>query len=379
MFIIDTHLDIALNALEYNRDYRLPVSDIRALERGMTDKIDRGNNVVSLPDLRRGNVGLVVATQIARVNTGPRLVGNENLSGKAGSPVRLPGAGWNSPVQAWATTQAQRAWYEAMETVGADGVPEMVQINSRATLDAHVTRWMDESEPAENKPVGYILSLEGADSLIDLSYVERAHGYGLRAIGPAHYSTGRYAPGTGLLGPLTLQGRALLGEMDRLGMILDVTHLTDEGFAEALSLYRGPAWASHHNCRALVPHQRQLTDDQIRVLIERGAIIGGCFDAWMMRPGFTQRVSNPADFGITIATIVEHYDHICQLAGNALHCAIGSDLDGTYGREQSPTDLDTIADLQSLRGALASRGYSETDITNIFHGNALRFLCGALP
>ena len=364
MFIIDTHLDIALNALEYNRDYRLPTSDIRASEQGMTDKIDRGNNVVSLPDLRRGNVGLVVATQIARVNTG-----KENL----------PGAGWNSPAQAWATTQAQRAWYEAMETVRADGVPEMVQVNSRATLDAHVTRWLDESQPAENKTVGYILSLEGADSLIDLSYVERAYAYGLRAIGPAHYSTGRYAPGTGLSGPLTSQGRDLLGEMDRLGMILDVTHLTDEGFDEAISMYGGPVWASHHNCRALVPHQRQLTDDQIRVLIERGAIIGGCFDAWMMRPGFTQRVSNPADFGITIATIVDHYDHICQLAGNALHCVIGSDLDGTYGREQSPTDLDTIADLQSLRGALTNRGYSESDIVNIFHGNALRFLREALP
>lgn len=364
MFIIDTHLDIALNALEYNRDYRLPVSAIRASERGMTDKIDRGNNVVSLPDLRRGNVGLMVATQIARVNS---------------SNEYLPGAGWNSPAQAWAMTQAQRAWYEAMAAAGPTGAPDMVQINSRATLNAHVTRWLDGNEPAENKPVGYVLSLEGADSLIDLSYVERAYGYGLRAIGPAHYSTGRYAPGTGLSGPLTPLGRDLLREMDRLGMILDVTHLTDEGFDEALSLYNGPVWASHHNCRALVPHQRQLTDDQIRVLIERDAVIGGCFDAWMMRPGFTQRVSNPADFGITIATIVEQYDHICQLAGNALHCAIGSDLDGTYGREQSPTDLDTIADLQSLRGALSGRGYSEADITNIFHGNALRFLRAALP
>jgi len=325
----------------------------------MTDKFDRSNNVVSLPDLRRGNIGLVVATQIARVNSN-----NKNL----------PGAGWNSPPQAWAMTQAQRAWYEAMEAEG-----EMVQINSRTTLNAHVTRWLDTSEPLEDKPIGYILSLEGADSLIDLSYLERAYAYGLRAIGPAHYSTGRYAPGTGLSGPLTPMGRDLLREMDRLGMILDVTHLTDEGFDEAMSLYSGPVWASHHNCRTLVPHQRQLTDDQIRVLIERKAVIGGCFDAWMMRPGFTQRISNPADFGITIATIVEHYDHICQLASNSLHCAIGSDLDGTYGREQSPTDLDTIADLKTLQGALRSRGYSDTDIKNIFHGNALRFLQGALP
>lgn len=363
MFILDTHLDLALNAMEWNRDYRQPVKAIRAWEQGMTDKIDRGNNVVSLPDLRRGRIGLVVATQIARVNTA-----NGNL----------PGAGWNSPQQAWAMTQAQLAWYRAMEAEGPVGVPEMVQINNRAALDRHVARWQDDTQPDETKPVGYVLSLEGADSLIDLSYVERAYAYGLRAIGPAHYSTGRYAPGTGLSGPLTPLGRDLLREMDRLNMILDVTHLTDEGFDEALDLYQGPVWASHHNCRALVPHQRQLTDDQIRRLIERDAVIGGCLDAWMLKPGFTQRQSSPAEFDITLATVVDHYDHICQLAGNARHCAIGSDLDGTFGREQSPTDLDTIADLQTLSSHLTKRGYSTADITGIFHGNALRFLREAL-
>jgi len=359
MFIIDAHLDLAMNALEWNRDYRQPVAAIRASEQGMTDKVDRENNVVSLPELRRGGIGLVVATQIGRVNT------NEH---------HLPGAGWRSPAQAWAMTQAQRAWYETMEAGG-----EMVQVNSRATLDAHVTRWLDNAEPAERKPVGYILSLEGADSLPDVSYVERAYRYGLRAIGPAHYSTGRYAPGTGLTGPLTPAGRDLLREMDRLNMILDVTHLTDEGFDEALNTYKGPVWASHHNCRALVPHQRQLSDGQIVQLIERGAVMGGCLDAWMLKPGLTQGKSNPADFGITLDTLVDHIDHICQLAGNAWHCIIGSDLDGAFGREQTPTDLDTIADLPGLQGLLLKRGYSEADITGIFYANALHFLRNALP
>lgn len=356
-FIIDAHLDLALNALEWNRDYRLSAHQIREKEAGMSDKIDRGKGTVSLPDLRRGNIGLVVATQIARFN---QQNGN------------LPGAGWNSPEQAWATTQGQRAWYEAMEEVG-----EMVQIRDRAGLETHLANWFDPIIPNEQKPVGYILSLEGADSIVKLSYLEKAYAYGLRALGPAHYSTGRYAPGTGLKGPLTAQGRALVQEMDRLGIILDVTHLTDEGFTEALELYKGPVWASHHNCRALVPHQRQLTDDQIRQLTERGAVIGGCFDAWMMKPNFTQRVSNPAQFGITLETIIDHYDHICQLTGNSQHIAIGSDLDGTYGTEQSPTDLDTISDLQKLVGQLAKRGYATEDIDNIFYKNWLRFLRNA--
>ncbi|GAB3903574.1 membrane dipeptidase [Larkinella knui] len=354
MFLIDAHLDISLNAIEWNRDYRLPAHEIRELEAGMTDKIDRAKGTVSLPDLRRGAIGLVVATQIARFNQ---------------SNGNLPGAGWNSPHQAWAMTQAQRAWYEAMQDAG-----EMIQIRDLAGLDQHVALWLDDSIPNEQKPVGYILSLEGADSLVNLTYLEKAYAYGLRALGPAHYSTGRYAPGTGLSGPLTPLGRELVLEMDRLGIILDATHLTDEGFSEALALYKGPVWASHHNCRTLVPHQRQLSDDQIRQLAERGGVIGGCFDAWMMKPGFTQRTSNPADFDITIETIIDHYDHICQLTGSSEHIAIGSDLDGTYGTEQSPTDLDTIADLQKLTGLLAARGYSPGDIENIFYKNWLRFL-----
>ncbi|MBO0930284.1 dipeptidase [Fibrella aquatilis] len=355
MFTIDLHLDMALNAIEWNRDYRLPVTTIRQAETGMTDKPDRGRGVVSLPNLRRGNIGLVVATQIARFNQ---------------TDSTLPGAGWNSPQQAWAMTQAQRAWYEAME---ADG--QMRQINSLATLNEHVALWQNEAIPNAQKPIGYILSLEGADSLIDVSYVEKAYAYGLRAIGPAHYSTGRYAPGTGLTGPLTPIGRELLREMDRLGMILDVTHLTDEGFDEALDLYQGAVWASHHNCRALVPHQRQLTDHQILRLAERGAIIGGCLDAWMMKPGLTQRALFEAKtLGVTLDTLIDHIDHICQLTSTSRHCALGSDLDGTYGLEQSPADLDTISDVQNLTGLLKGRGYSENDISAIFHENALRFL-----
>jgi len=357
MFLIDAHLDISTNAIEWNRDYRMSVYDIRKSEEGMTDKIDRGKGTVSFPELRKGNIGLVVATQLARFNQN-----NGNL----------PGAGWNSPHQAWAMSQAQIAWYQAMEMEG-----EMIQINNLLTLENHVNLWMDESKPNAEKPIGYILSLEGADSLINLSYLEKAYQYGLRIIGPAHYSTGRYASGTGTTDGFTPVGKDLLKEMDALNMILDATHLTDKGFTEAMDLFQGPVWASHHNCRALVPHQRQLSDEQIKILIDRKAVIGGCFDAWMMKPNFTQRVSSPTEFGIKIETIIDHYDHICQIAGNSLHCAIGSDLDGTYGIEQSPSDMDTIADLQNLNGLLSKRGYSQDDIENIFHKNWLRFLRNA--
>jgi membrane dipeptidase len=351
-FIIDAHLDLAMNAIEWNRDLKQSVYQLRERETGMTDKLDRAKGTVALPELRKGRIGLVVATQIARFV-------------KPGSS--LPG--WNSPEIAWGITQAQLAWYRAMEDQG-----EMVQIVNSAQLEGHLALWFDKTIPDKNKPVGYILSLEGADSLVNISYLEKAYAYGLRACGPAHYGPGRYAPGTGMSGGLTREGRELVAEMDRLKMILDVTHLTDEGFTEATDLFKGAVWASHHNCRALVNHQRQLTDQQIKILLERDAVIGGVFDTWMLTGNWVRGKDDPRERGIDLEKVVDHYDHICQMAGNSLHIAIGSDLDGAYGKEQSPYDLEDISDLQQLKTMLAKRGYSSEDIENIFYKNWLRFL-----
>ena len=320
----------------------------------MTDKPDRGKATVSLPALREGNIGLVVATQIARY------VAPDN-----------PLPGWQSPEQAWAQTQAQRYWYEAMEEAG-----EMVQIRDLAGLEAHLMRWQSD-EPVAVKPVGYILSLEGADSLVTLDHVQRAWEYGLRAIGPAHYGPGRYAQGTDATGFMGERGQALLREMERLNIILDATHLCDDSFWEAMDHFHGPVWASHNNCRALVNHNRQFSDEQLKELIARGAVIGGALDAWMMVPGWVRGQSTPEGTNCNLEVMLDHLDHICQLAGNALHVGIGSDLDGAFGKEQCPYDLETIADLQTIPDKLQKRGYSQTDIENIMHGNWLRFLRNA--
>jgi membrane dipeptidase len=354
-FIIDAHLDLAMNAIEWNRDLKKSVYDIREREKGKKDRPDRSNGTVALPELRKGKVGIVVATQIARV-----VEPGNTLSG------------WNSPEIAWAITQAQLAWYNIMEKEG-----EMFQITNVNELENHLKIWLDTTIPDSKKPVGYILNLEGADSLVDVSFLEKSYGYGLRACGPAHYGPGRYASGTGSVGGFTKIGFELLREMDQLHMILDITHLTDKGFLEAVNTYRGFIWASHHNCRSLVNHQRQLTDDQIKILIERGAVIGGVMDAWMLANDWQIGAHDPVKRGIKMENVIDHYDHICQIAGNSKHIAIGSDLDGGYGKEQSPYDLETIADLQNLKNILASRGYSSDDIENIFHRNWLRFLRNA--
>jgi membrane dipeptidase len=352
--ILDAHLDLAMNALEWNRDLSRPIEEIRAREQGQTDKPDRGQGTVSFVEMRSGGIGLCVATQIARY-VGP------------GNP--LPG--WHSQEQAWAMTQAQLAWYRSMEDRG-----ELVQIRDRAGLEHHLGTW--DGAPS-SAAIGYVLSLEGADSIVTMAHLERAVGYGLRALGPGHYGPGVYAQGTNASGDLGVRGRELIGEMERLGLILDVTHLCDESLREALDRFRGPIWASHSNCRALVPHNRQFSDDHIRELVRRGAVIGAAFDAWMLVPGWIHGQSTSRTTVVTLDTVIDHIDHICQIAGNARHCGIGSDLDGAFGQSQSPSDVRTIADLSQLPARLSARGYSADDVALVTHGNFLRFLREHLP
>jgi len=354
MFTIDAHLDLSMNAMEWNRDLRCNINEINAREQGLNDKPDRGNATVSLPGLRKGNIGLVVATQIARY-----VAPNNSLPG------------WHSPEQAWAQTQAQLAWYKAMEQAG-----EMVQINDLASLNKHISLWGNDDKN-EQKPVGYILSLEGADSLITIQHLEKAWQYGLRALGPAHYGPGRYANGTDSTGLMGTEGIALLKEMERLNIILDATHLCDDSFWQALKYFNGNVWASHNNVRALVNHNRQYSDEQIKALIERGGVIGGALDAWMMVPNWKRGISTPEEMNCNLEVLIDHIDHICQIAGNALHVGIGSDLDGAFGREQCPYDLETIADLQKLIPLFYTHGYSKQNVENIMHGNWLRFLSNA--
>ena len=348
-FLFDAHLDLAMNAMEWNRDFRLPVSTLRASEKDLTDLPDRGRGTVSFPAMRKGNIGLCVATLIARY------VKPEN-----------PLPGWNSPEQAWAQTQGQLAWYNTME---ADH--QLQQIHTAKELEQQLKNW--NADPI-NTPIGYLLSLEGADSIVSMEHLEKLYEKGLRAIGPAHYGPGTYAHGTDAIGGIGTKGKSLLKKIESLKIILDATHLCDQSFWETMSHYSGPVWASHSNCRKWVPNERQFDDAQINELISRGAVIGMAFDAWMMLPNWERGRTQPKSSGLVLETIVDHIDHICQLAGNSDHVMIGSDLDGGFGNEQCPSDLDTIADLQKLDSILLKRGYTNQDVNKLFSNNGLNFL-----
>jgi membrane dipeptidase len=123
-----------------------------------------------------------------------------------------------------------------------------------------------------------------------------------------------------------------------------------------------------------VNHNRQFSDEQLLELIDRKAVIGMALDAWMMVPNWQRGKSTPEKMGVTLEHMVQHIDHICQLAGNSLHVGIGTDLDGGFGKEQAPMDLDTIADLQNIPALLTKKGYDSDDISNIMNRNFINFL-----
>jgi len=349
MIIFDAHLDLSWSAVGFNRDLERPIAAIRASEAGMEGK-SRGMNTVSFPEMRRGKVGIALATVLARCN--PR--------GKASLDFR-------TQELAYAVTQGQLAYYRTLEQ---RDVCEMLL--NWSDLERSFAAWKSEEADA---PFGFILAMEGADPILSPRHAEKWYEDGLRVVGLAHYGPSAYAHGTGSQGGLTAQGRELLKVMEELNIILDMTHLADQSFWEAGDLYRGPLLASHNDCRALTPGDRQFDDDQIRFIIERGGVIGAPFDAWMMVPGWTPDPAKKPR--VTLEAAVDHIDHICQLAGNARHVAIGSDLDGGFGTEQTPEDLDTIADLQKLVPLLRARGYTDADAEAIFHGNWMRFFSQA--
>ncbi len=356
--IIDSHLDLAWNALAWKRDLTQALEVINATETARAAEPGRSRATVSLPEMRSGGVALCLATLMGRVPYGARV----SLHGDS---LDFP-----SHTQAYSFAQGQLAYYRLLSELGETRLLLTVQ-----DLDEHWASWLASDGPPPS--IGIVLAMEGCDPIIAPAQAEAWFRDGLRCGGLVHYGRSAYAVGTGDDGPLTQSGRDLLAEFARLGIILDLTHLSDTSFFEAIDLFPGPVLASHQNCRALVPGPRQFSDEQIRLVLDRGGILGTAFDNWMLCPGWI--LGETSRDAVDLGAVVDHIDHICQLAGNCRHTAIGSDLDGGFGNEQTPIGLDRISHLKKLEETLSRRGYTADEIAAIFHGNLLRFLREHLP
>ena len=352
MLIFDAHLDLALNGVDWNRDLRCDVSELRAQERslGMTEA-GRCGSTLSFPELRVGEIRVCLSTLLARQE---REINHS--------------FGWTSPATCYAMAHAHLAWHRAMERAGY-----LRAIRTKDDLKAHFENC---EKSADTTPLGFIQTMEGADPLLVPDTIDEFHEHGLRAIGLTHYGPNRYGGGTLSEVGLAVEAIPLLKRISELGMTVDVTHLSDVAFWQLLDRFDGRIHASHQNSKRLAPWQRQFSDEQYRAVIERTGVIGIAFDVIMLQPGYVRRQS---EVTVTIERAVENIDIVCQLAGNANHVGIGSDLDGGYGVEQTPCDMDRISDLQIIPDMLRKRGYVESDIEGIMHGKWHRFFSEVLP
>ncbi|MCZ7547026.1 MAG: membrane dipeptidase [Anaerolineae bacterium] len=358
MIVFDAHEDLAWNALTFGRDYTCAAHETRRVEAANGSVAPRVNGVatVGLPDWLLGRVAVVVGVLFV-------------------SPARRAFGAWDAivyhdPQEAYAQAIRQMDYYRRLDEAST----KISLVERRPDLDAVLGTWADGTDLHDHR-VGLILSIEGADSIIEPKQAEEWYARGVRAVGLAWAGT-RYAGGTGEPGPLTDLGRALLEVMGDLGMVLDLSHAAEAAYFEALDRYEGAVIASHSNPRRFCPSDRGLSDEMIARMVERGGAIGIVPYNGFLKPGW--RRSDRKD-AVRLADVVDAIDHVCQVAGNARHVGIGSDFDGGFGAGDIPEEFDTVADLWQLGAALAARGYAPDDIEAILGGNFLRIYQAALP
>ncbi len=358
LIVVDAHEDIAWNMLNYGRDYAQSAQEIRDAEHaaGSSNPWHTGNAILGLPDWLRGRVGVVGATIFVMKRA---YAGN-------GEAVVYSDA---EEAYMWGTTQMDA--YELF----AERNAQVQLINTVADLDAVVASWAD-GVAAEERRVGLLRCMEGADPIREPAECGAWFERGLRSVGISWKRT-RYAGGTGEPGPLTDLGYALLDEMAAVGLMLDLSHSSDEAFYQALDYFDGVVFASHSNPRTFCPWDRCPTDEMITLLAERGGVIGVALYNGFLKPGWVPNVDSRNDVSVEDAADV--VDHICQLLGDCDHVGIGADFDGGLGWEHIPHEMDSVADLMLVGDALRGRGYSEADIKAVMGGNWLRLYRQGLP
>ena len=345
MFIVDAHLDLAYNALQKRRDPRRKLAELRAAE---APEFKRGIPTVSFSAMRRAGVGLVFATLFNSPQDDPFPDGSDEDER------------YTTPEEAHRLGMQQVDFYRRL----VDEDESLRLVTDKATLEEVVASHRGERA----RPLlGLLLLMEGADHIRAPEETELWRDAGVRVIGPAWDDT-RYCDGAwrGSKRGLSLDGRRLLDVMADLGLILDLTHMSEMAALQALDAYAGPVVATHANARVLVPTERQLSDQQIRLIGERDGVIGCVLFNAFLRAGYRKGDSKEL---VTLDHVVAHIDHVCQLIGDARHAGIGSDLDGGFGAADIPTPLGSIADLPLIAGALRDKGYSEDDVTGIMGGN----------
>jgi membrane dipeptidase len=357
LIVVDAHEDIAYNYVAYGRDYRESAYAKRDRERGAAHVQRTGNATLGLPDALLGRVALTYATLFVA----PR------------KPSELyERVAYTTPREAYTLALQQWDYYQRL----VDEDQRLRLVTAQADLDAVLATW-GADQPLERAQQGLVLLMEGADPILEPKQFEDWYERGVRIVGPAWERT-RYSGGTKAPDGLTALGRELLEVLAAHNVILDLSHMAEEAYMEALDRFDGKSLiASHSNLRRLVDTDRHLSDVMVRRLAERDGVIGVVFYNYFLNRDW--RTGEPR-FRVPLTRVIDVIDAICQLTGSAAHVGIGTDMDGGFGVEDIPDGIDTILDVYGVVSAgLHARGFGEADIAAILGGNMLRKLREALP
>ena len=346
--IVDSHLDLAENVTLFGRALTRSITEMRALEQRSS-----GQATVSLPEMQKAGVAVACAT----VTPG-------FLAADVGEDFEPCSALYRTPEEAEAQALRQIALYESWES------QDLVRlIKSQADLADHLELWRQDRVP------GLVLLMEGADPIVQVGDLLKWRRRGLRMIGLTYGDT-KYGHGVASgsqeyrPGGLTADGFALLDAMAGQGLIWDISHLAEEGVWQGLETNFPRVCASHANAQALIPTNRHLSDALIRALAERGGVMGLVLYNAFLDPRWRKDKSTRVTLG---DQFLHQANHVAELVGWE-HIGIGSDLDGGFGKEQSPVEIDTIADLRKVGDVVPP-----DQRAGVLGGNWLRFLRTALP
>jgi membrane dipeptidase len=351
MIVLDAHQDIAYNYLKYGRDYRRSALVARTQEPAGTEAA-----TIGLPEALAGRVALIFSTLfVAPAESDWKPVGREKA--------------YKTPQEAYTSASEQLDYYHRL----ADETDKIVVVTDNASLDSVLATWAPDADFTKRKQ-GLVVLMEGADPITEPRQFEEWYERGVRLVGTAWGAT-RYSGGTSAPGGLTRLGFELLDVMASFNAILDLSHMAEQAFLESVERYEGILIASHSNPRKFRDSDRHLSDEMIRRLAERGGVMGIVL--------YNRFLSNTWKKGdrkseVTLNTVADAIDYVCQITGSAAHVGIGSDFDGGFGSESIPAEIDTVADLLKIADVLRGRGYSETDIEAVMSGNMLAKLRQAL-
>ena len=341
--LVDGHEDIAFNALSLKRDF---LQDISKLRNGKASE-EEGTPTICLPELEKGNVRIVFAT----IWAAPYETSSSSI-----------GTCYKTSYEAHEQGIAQLNYYKKIESQG------LIQIiETKTQLKALLS---------SSTKIGLVILMEGADPIRAPKETHDWFRAGVRIVAPAWHRT-KYSGGTSAPGPLSKEGKELITEMESAGLILDVSHMSEESFFSALDLFHGNVIASHSNCKSYIPTDRHLSDEMIKAISRRNGVIGTVMYNGFLDPDWKKR--GKVKKTVTFSAVIKHMKHVCEIAGDSFHSAIGSDLDGGFGMEEAPSEIDTVADLQKLGDALENDGFSVSEVSNMMGDNWIRLLEKALP